>query len=69
MNRLVAGRNPVTKAIVAAAEEQGWAVDLRGGHIRLTPPAGKGLSIAFSPSDRRTALNDRSRARRAGLKV
>lgn len=45
----------------------GWSVKLtRGGHIRVTSPAGAPVFIAKTPSDPRDYRNSRALLRRAG---
>lgn len=55
---------------VEQAFEQGWLVRFaRNGHLRFMPPGSRPICTSFSPSDFRTIRNERSRLRRAGLKV
>jgi hypothetical protein len=56
------------RALIAHAEAQGWAAELRrGGHWKLTPPQGKGaVFLAQSPSDWRAVKNNISIMRRYG---
>lgn len=64
--------------LVDAALAVGWTLEDKvdgKGHIRLRPPegwehgggGGRSISMATSPSDRRTFLNTRARLRRAGI--
>jgi len=66
------------RRLIEAAEAAGWTLDpvMDGkGHIRIRPPdgwehgggGGRSISMAQSPSDRRTLLNTRARMRRAGI--
>lgn len=59
------------RALVAAAEEQGWTVTMsRGCHLHFRDRGGR-LRAVFgtSPGDRRGLANLRSHLRRAGLDV
>lgn len=52
------------------AREAGWAITRAGsGHLRWQSPAGDVVITSGSPGDRRSALNERSRLRRAGLRL
>lgn len=55
---------------VQQAHKQGWVVrKARNGHLRWMPPGRRPLTTSLTPSEYRTTKNERTRLRRAGLKV
>lgn len=57
------------RALLRAAEDAGWKVELKRKHYRLQSPEGEIVFLPSTPSDRRSVLNSRAQLRRAGLKV
>lgn len=54
------------EVIAEAIREHGATVAFtNGGHIKVTLPNRRTVIVAFSPSDRRTAMNTRAHIRRA----
>ena len=57
------------RALARAAAARGWQIShLGSGHLRWKSPDGAVVVTASTPGDRRTALNERARLRRAGLR-
>ena len=56
------------RALIEAAEEQGWKVIERASNIQLRAPDGEGLvTLHRTDSDHRAIKNTRARLRRLGL--
>ena len=57
------------RALARIAVAAGWQITRLGsGHLRWQAPDGAVVVTASTPGDRRTALNERARLRRAGLR-
>lgn len=57
------------RALAQYARHAGWSIThLGSGHLRWRSPDGAVVVTASTPGDRRTALNERARLRRAGLR-
>lgn len=58
------------KRLMKLAREQGWSVEMTGGHhLRWTPPEGPYVICPSTPSDHRSIPNTISNLRKAGLEV
>lgn len=59
------------KALLKAAEEQGWTVRFTGsGHYQWKAPDGQTIIVTPStPSDHRSMSNTRAQLKRAGLNL
>lgn len=57
------------RAMAELAHRLGWVITrARSGHLHWHAPDGRVIVTASTPSDRRGALNERARLRRAGLR-
>lgn len=57
------------RALILAAESQGWTIEpTKGGHLRWKPPSGGPIFSSASPSDWRASKKLRAQLRRAGLR-
>lgn len=67
-----ATQSPGLRALIVAAEAQGWAVESTGScHLRWIPPDRTRPIVhsAATPSDWQAVANLRSQLRRSGLRV
>jgi hypothetical protein len=68
--RMLGVKDSAQRKLLADMAADGWQLEKgRSGHVRATKDGHKPIELSTTPSDHRTPLNDRARARAAGANV
>ena len=68
--RMLGVKDSAQRKLLADLAEDGWSLEKgKSGHVHATKDGCKPIELSCTPSDHRTPMNERSRARAAGANV